>query len=253
MVVKQDGSVWGTGANSRGQLGDGSQIRKRRFVQVIDSGAYAQPGVQVIYSGAKAVAAGRAHTMVLKQDGTVWATGYNYYHQLGDGSTTSRSNFVQVINSIVAVAARSAYSMVLKQDGSVWTTGSIRAGIENRRFVQVIDSGVKAMAAGYDHSMMLKQDGSVWTAGDNFRGQLGDESTNGRSKFVQVIDSGVTAVAAGEYHSMVLKQDGSVWATGGNSAGQLGDGSRIRKNRFVLIPVPAIPWVPIVLGVLAVT
>ena len=35
--------------------------------------------------------------MVLKTDGTVWATGYNGYGQLGDGTTSSKSNFVQVL------------------------------------------------------------------------------------------------------------------------------------------------------------
>ncbi len=34
------------------------------------------------------IAAGSSHTIALRVDGTVWAWGYNYYGQLGDGTTT---------------------------------------------------------------------------------------------------------------------------------------------------------------------
>ena len=38
--------------------------------------------------------------MVLKKDGTVWATGWNYRGQLGDERTiTSREDFVKVVPS----------------------------------------------------------------------------------------------------------------------------------------------------------
>ena len=34
-VVKQDGSVWGTGANHGGQLGDGTTTDRHSFVQAV--------------------------------------------------------------------------------------------------------------------------------------------------------------------------------------------------------------------------
>ena len=45
------------------------------------------------------VSAGSDHSMVLKQDGSVWATGWNEYGQLGDGSTIDRINYRQVVSS----------------------------------------------------------------------------------------------------------------------------------------------------------
>ena len=44
-------------------------------------------------SGVLAIAAGYSHSLVLKRDGTVWATGYNYYGQLGDGTNTNKNTF----------------------------------------------------------------------------------------------------------------------------------------------------------------
>ena len=157
-------------------------------------------GLQVIPSGAKTIAAGSYHSMVLKQDGSVWATGQNNCGQLGDGTTTQRSSFVQVVRR---------YSV----------------------FINV--GGAEGIAAGYDHSMVLK-DGSVWATGRNNFGQLGLEKRKALShSFVRVIPSGVQAVATGDWDTMVLKQDGSLWATGSNSYGQLGDGSTTGKNTFV--------------------
>ena len=83
MILKRDGSVWATGDNLYGQLGDRWTAHSNVFMQVISDGA-------------KAIAAGGFHSMVLKQDGSIWATGSNKDGQFGDGSTTSEKTFVRV-------------------------------------------------------------------------------------------------------------------------------------------------------------
>ena len=50
--------------------------------------------LEVISDSANLVAAGGLYSMVSTQDGSIWATGSNVYGQFGDGSTTSRNNFV---------------------------------------------------------------------------------------------------------------------------------------------------------------
>ena len=87
MMLKQDGSVWVTGSNTYGQLGDGSYTDRRNFVRVVSSGAIV-------------VAAGKHHSMVLQQDGGLWATGRNTFGQLGDGSEIDRNCFTVVANTI---------------------------------------------------------------------------------------------------------------------------------------------------------
>ena len=108
MVLMQDGSVWSTGNNQCGQLGDESTDPENSLTKVLSSGS-------------KAISAGYEHGMVLKQDGSVWATGENNFGQLGDGSQAFRSKFVQVISGgVQGVAAGDGHSMVLKKDGSLW-------------------------------------------------------------------------------------------------------------------------------------
>ena len=113
LLILHDGSIWATGRNLFGQLGDGSRITKNAFAPVITSGA-------------KAVAAGHSYSMVLTQDGSVWATGSNLHGQLGDGSTTDKNAFVQVIPSnakTICVVAGYSHSMILTDDDRVWATG----------------------------------------------------------------------------------------------------------------------------------
>ena len=238
MILTEEGSVWVTGWNVYGQLGD-------ELSRIVDTDNNFRMNNQrfhiAMHGGAKAVAAGDAHSIVLNQDGSVWAAGRNNNGQLGDGSRDDRSNFVQVVpRSAVAVAAGGYHSMVLKSDGSVWATGCNDYGqlgdgstIDRLSYLEVVSSGVKAVAAGSRHSMMLTQNGSVWASGYNEHGQLGDGSTKSSKTFMQVIVDGAKVVAAGAFHSMVLKRDGSIWATGLNKDGQFGNGLRISKQSFV--------------------
>ena len=83
-----------------GQLGDGSDTDRESFVLVVSKRA-------------KAVAAGGVHSMVLKLNGSVWATGYNLYGQLGDGSKGGRSIFLQVISGDAEAVAAGGYHNIV--------------------------------------------------------------------------------------------------------------------------------------------
>ena len=233
MVLTEGGGVWNAGWNKYGQLGDGSKTDKTKCFAIVSTGLKAV-----------ALAAGEIHSIVLNEDGSVWAAGQNSYGQLGDGSKTDRERFVKAVSSgAVDVAAGSYHSMALMQDGSVWATGWNEYGqlgdastIDRMNYEQVVSSGAKAIAAGSRHSMILKQDGSVWTTGYNLYGQLGNEFRTDSDIFAQVI-SEAELIAAGAFHSMVIKRNGSIWAAGSNKYGQFGDGSTNSQNKFVRLAV----------------
>ena len=66
-----------------------------------------------------------AHSLFIKSDGSLWAMGWNYYGQLGDGTTTGRPVPVQIVSSnVVAVAAGEISSFFIKLDGSLWAMGN---------------------------------------------------------------------------------------------------------------------------------
>ena len=236
LQLRPDGTVWSYGANDSGQLGAGL-TDSRRLSPVQTTGL-----TQV-----KAVAAGVAHALALKQDGTVWSWGWNGEGQLGDGSTSNRAAPVQVsgLSDVVAISAHFRHSLALKRDGTVWAWGNNSYGtLGNATFVssqvpvQVLSLlGVTDIAAAAYHSVALKQDGTVWAWGLNGDGQLGNVQTASSSTPVQVAGlSGVKAISAGYASTLALLQDKTVWAWGSNWRGELGDGTTTNRSTPVQVP-----------------
>ena len=89
LALKSDGTVWQWGYQfNRGELDDAT---------IYAASNYNRTPVQVTgLSGVTAIAAGAYHALAVKNDGTVWAWGYNGKGQLGDGTTTDRDAPVQV-------------------------------------------------------------------------------------------------------------------------------------------------------------
>jgi alpha-tubulin suppressor-like RCC1 family protein len=114
-ALKADGTVWAWGNNGYGQLGDGTFTNRR----------YDTPVQVMNLSGVIALSVGSQHTLALKQDGTVWAWGYNDYGQLGDGTNTHRALPVRVVNlaNVTKIHAGHSHSVARRADGTVWTWG----------------------------------------------------------------------------------------------------------------------------------
>jgi alpha-tubulin suppressor-like RCC1 family protein len=170
------------------------------------------------------VKAGLRHSLVLKNDGTVWPWGTNSDGQLGDGTKTTRAAAVQVPNltKVVAISAGGYHSLALKSDGTVWAWGSgngVGKATSSATPVQIAVSGVTAISAGYEFSLVLKSDGAVWAWGLNDYKQLGDTTTTNRLSPVQVQGlSSVAEFAAGRYDSLAVKLDGTVWKWGSSNS-----------------------------------
>jgi alpha-tubulin suppressor-like RCC1 family protein len=234
LELRQDGTVWGWGANHRGQLGDGTTLQRNMPVQVMGLG------------NVESIGAASRHSVALKKDGTVWTWGGNDYGQLGDGSLTDRYTPVQVVGltGVVAISAGGIRSLALKQDGTLWAWGYNGDGalgdgttIHRNTPVQVVGlTDVVFVAAGDVHSLAVRNDGTAWGWGYNPSGELGDGTTTMRTTPVQVIGlTGVIAMASGNNHSMALKQDGTLWSWGSNGDGQLGDGTTLQRTTPVQV------------------
>ena len=126
VAIKDDGTLWAWGNNQFGQLGDGTTTQRDTPTQeATESNNWSY------------VAAGAYHTVAIKDDGTLWAWGYNQFGQLGDGTTTQRDTPTQEVT-----------------ESTNWSY----------------------VAAGQSHTVAIKDDGTLWAWGTNGYGQLGDGS-----------------------------------------------------------------------------
>jgi alpha-tubulin suppressor-like RCC1 family protein len=228
LALRTNGQVSSWGYNGFGQLGQRIRFQNLSTLNRPFPDQVLKADDSTL-SGVTHIAAGGSHSLAIVNEGpdptnpataSVWAWGYNFLGQLGDGKTIDQPKAVQV----------------KKADGNP---------LDN----------VVAIAAGLDHSLALVQDKdspgkfSVWAWGFNFFGQLGNGdklgSNDAVTKPVQVkmsdgnpliLTGAVTIVAIGNHSLAIAVNDAvnprttTVWAWGDNTFGQLGNNTNTNSE-----------------------
>ncbi len=223
-----DGGMKCWGKNVFGQIGDGT-TNNRAAPAPVSGLAY----------GVTAIAAGGERTCAIVYPSGLKCWGNNYYGQVGDGTTTSKSspaNVSGLSSGVSKVATGNLHTCALTTAGGVkcWgdnSFGQLGDGTTTRRTTPVdvsgLTSGVTAIAAGNFQTCALTAAGGVKCWGWNNYGQVGDGTTTERHTPVDVsgLTSGVTTIAAGVFHTCAVTASGGMKCWGDNSYGQLGDGT----------------------------
>ena len=202
MAVKNDGSLWGWGANDYGQLGDGTTTYRTSPVKIMDS-------VSSVY-----VFMQRA--FAIKKDGSLWAWGNNIFGQLGDGTMESHLTPIKVMDSVKSVSINDLVSMAIKNDGTLWVWGDVTNGLlgDGKPNVQLIHQltpakvmdSVISVSCESSYALAIKNDGSLWFWGDS----NSNDPTDNRLAPICIMDS-VSSVVAEYNYAMAIKSDGSLW------------------------------------------
>ncbi|MBK9577769.1 MAG: chitobiase/beta-hexosaminidase C-terminal domain-containing protein [Fibrobacteres bacterium] len=214
LVLMSDGTLWGMGDSWGNAFSSDSACTQ---------GTCILPPTKIAEDVAQ-IAAGSGYSMWVKNDGTLWAIGYNRSGALGIGSFENRAVPTMVMQGVTKVTThydgRDAVTMVIKKDGSLWgagscldlgsATGCVGQGHSDysiafkRLASDVVDATLSKKA------MFLTSDGVVWRVTDSVPVRLADS---------------VLALAARNFGGtyLLLKKTNAVWGAGNNNSGQLGN------------------------------
>src|SRR3990167_9564244 len=250
-ATKTDGTLWGWGGNSVGQLGLGDTANRSSPVQV---GTLATWGI---------VESGTNTSFAIKTNGTLWAWGNDGYGYLGLGTSgLNKSSPVQVgtLATWSQVSSSNNFFSAIKTDGTLWSWGYNSIGqlgfgdtIRRSSPVQVGTLATwSAVGAGESYrTFAIKTDGTLWAWGDNASnnyGTLGLGDIVNRSSPVQVgtlTTWSLLGVAGG--NAFAVKTDRTLWGWGSNANGRLGLGDLANRSSPVQVGTLA-SWVKIVGG-----
>jgi alpha-tubulin suppressor-like RCC1 family protein len=210
LALDSDGQVWAWGYSESGLLGVDSNL--------IETGSHlVVPGIDVpatfIRTGNDKSAAGTGTDTTY-----IWGDFRTENTTLAYTEPTAKSW------GIVKDIAFGYYDLlILKDDGKVYTWNAditepeAVAGLSNITAISVSPDN-----ESYIHYLALDGDGRVWSWGENYRGQLGDGTTDDRTVPGLVPGlTGVTSIRASSRQSLALT-DTALYGWGANINGSLG-------------------------------
>ena len=257
IATTKDGTLYAWGSNEFGQAGGdvtvistGNKVTSPQKVDMPD-GAAAISDVQ----------AGARHSLVLTDDGKIYAFGSNNLGQLGLGleadrrTLTSRPTLIDPSalggGAIAQIACCEYTSFALTGSGEVYAWGDGMDGLllNDEEYstvpVRLPLTGVTKISAQSTTVMALTADGRVLVWGNNGFGQYGipDLDENGQAPYEissfytetgEPVDITVKDIICGGVSSFVLSADGDVYGFGKAGAGELGFNPRTATSPFVV-------------------
>lgn len=218
LAIKTDSTLWGWGNHDHGQLGAGFGN-----------------GVPLVYPNPTSlgadhdwvqVSAGNYTSMFLKANGDLYASGENYYGQLGIGGTATQWTIVPVQSiggNVKNVSTGSNGTFAVKQDGTLWFAGTRYFLDENDGNNQLTfeQQGTATdwdtVATGLGHYLLLKTNGQLWAGGLNNSGQVGNGTYQDVNGTVQIGAEYWSNISVQMFNSAGLKADGTLYYWGGNN------------------------------------
>jgi alpha-tubulin suppressor-like RCC1 family protein len=174
-LTRVDNLIYGWGSNGHGHIGDGTLVSSAS--PKVGGGFLTNWSVVDTYN---------EHSVGITSTGIAYAWGRNYFGELGDNTTSTRSSPVTVVGGI-----------------TTWSQ----------------------ISTGRNHTIAITSAGRAYGWGRGNYGRLGNGSTTGTSSPVTVV-GGITTwskVTGGETHSLAVTSGGIAYAWGRNGNGQLGD------------------------------
>jgi gliding motility-associated-like protein len=188
-ICGEEKQLYGWGSNKTGQLGDGtynSTITPVKCIGMKNLKYYStgyvmgaikddntgwiwgqqNPNPTKIIDDVKFVDAGANNSAFVKNDGTVWSVGVNYYGEYGNGHSQDPFSLIPQkmlnINNAVRTAQGGYSTTVLLNDGSLLIAGKFNSNIYLVPEKVVINNFIVDIKANVSENLALDSSGNVW-------------------------------------------------------------------------------------------
>jgi len=243
-AMKADGTLWGWGYASSGQLSTLSETEPKP-VKLSEERDW------------KTVSNGLKNTFAIKKNGTLWACGSNEYGSLGVNSEAKTYDYFHQIgkdNNWKKVAPSYLFTVALKEDGTIWAWGQNDANQLGNRSkkeyelapIQVGEASnwIDIATTSNKTAFAIKEDGTIWGWGLNVSSIIvADKNVTNVYLPTQISDDkDWIRIEAGNNHIIAQKKDGTLWTWGDGSMGQLGNNGaknetnqpyQVSKDKFI--------------------
>lgn len=221
VLIKEDGTVWGTGDYAHGDEEIKSKTKGNTLTQIGNEETGLQETEITIKVGeSKNITSECAYefNLIYENKNFKDSLTYNTLKQEiaevdSEGQVTGIKVGVTRVNALSATFGKT-YSVLVKV---------------------IPQSAVLApkVEGGDNFGAVLKADGNIYTFGYNGDGRLALENYETKDIPTKVdMKSGFKDIALGENFIIAMREDGTVWASGNNKKGQLGDGTKLNNNRL---------------------
>ncbi|RXR21807.1 RCC1 domain-containing protein [Flavobacterium stagni] len=139
MAIESGLTLYTWGNNTNGQLGDGTNTTSNVPIPI----SFSLDGLP---SSCIAISAGQTHSLIIRNNATLWSAGFNNQGQLAQGNLTNLNTFIQV------------------GSGTNWTQ----------------------ISAGFVHSHAMDSSADLWSAGRGIEGEMGIATNVNSSNLVNV-------------------------------------------------------------------
>jgi alpha-tubulin suppressor-like RCC1 family protein len=247
MVLMSDGSIYGTGDNQYGQLGNGNTISQNVLIPLINTTG------QIPNS----ISCGDNYTIVLMKNGSIYGTGNNDYGQLGIGNMNNQNTLTLMLNNTglipSSISCGKNHTVILMTTGDIYGVGynvygelGIANNTSQSSLILMINSTGKnpiAVSCGSNHTIVLMEDGSIYGTGCNIYGELGLGNNNNQNILTLILNTTgkiPTAISCGIHFTIVLMSDSTIYGIGVNINGELSTGDNINRNTLTPITMDGV-------------
>jgi alpha-tubulin suppressor-like RCC1 family protein len=258
-AIKDNGTLWTWGNNNGGLANNNPSAASRSTPVTTFSGG----------TNWKLVSCAAATGAGIKNDGTLWVWGRNYYSMLGTNESSPPVNVYYTPITTFAggtnwdsVSVGYSNMAAIKTNGTLWIWGRNSYGQLGVNDVVTRSTPVTTILGGtnwksvsisrYDNIGAIKTDGTLWVWGQNTSGNLGINNFTHKSTPVTTILGGTNwkQISIGNQYATAIKTNGTLWVWGTNSYGKLGLNDTVSRYTPVTTILGGTNWKSVAAGAL---